>query len=186
MGMTVGSAYEQAYQDLLRLARVRLAREQAQISTITLAHELYLSLQGRPGLAFGTREEFLAYASRAMRSLLVDMARERLAAKRHAQCLPLTLGEDVADRGHGTPEQLLVLNEALEQLGRIDERLLQVAEMRAVMGMDVGQVAAALRLSEPTIKRDWQRAKAFLQDALGTRRAAPRANPRGRRPKVHP
>lgn len=168
MGMTVGSAYEQAYHDLLRLARVRLAREHAAISTRTLAHELYLGLRGQPGLSFGTREEFLAYASRAMRSLLVDMARERLAAKRHAPCLPLTLGEEVADHGSGTPEQVLALNEALERLGRIDARLLQVAEMRAVMGMPVDEVAAALKLSEPTVKRDWQRAKAFLQDALGS------------------
>lgn len=167
MDNTIGTAFDEAYPELLRLARARLAREQAPISTRTLAHELYLDLQPRRELRFGSRGQFMAYAARAMRSLLVDMARERLAAKRHVELLPLTLGEDVADRGAGTPEQLLALNEALEQLGLIEPRLLQVAEMRAVLGLEVPEVAAALGVSEPTIKRDWQRAKAFLVTALG-------------------
>ena len=103
-----------------------------------------------------------------MRSLLVDMARERLAAKRQAALLPLTLGDDIADRGSGTPEQLLALNQALERLGALDPRLLQVAEMRAVLGLEVPEIAAALAVSEPTVKRDWRRAKAFLYSVLDT------------------
>jgi RNA polymerase sigma factor (TIGR02999 family) len=116
-------------------------------------------------LRFGSRLEFLAYAGRAMRSLLVDMARERLAAKRQAELVPLTLGHDVADLG-GTPEQLLALDQALVRLGQLDARLLQVAEMRAVLGLEVAEIAEVLQLSEPTIKRDWQRAKAFLHSTL--------------------
>lgn len=164
---TIGSAFNALYPDLLRLARSRLAREQAPISTGTLANELYLDLCGRADLRFDSREQFLAYAASAMRSLLVDMARERLAQKRHAELVPLTLGHEVADRGSGTPEQLLALNQALERLGQIDARLLQVAEMRAILGMEVPEVALALGLSEPTVKRDWQRAKAFLSTTLG-------------------
>jgi RNA polymerase sigma factor (TIGR02999 family) len=163
---TIGTAFEQLYPELLRLARARLAREQAPISTGTLAHELYLGLRERSDLRFASREAFLAYASRAMRHLLVDMARERQAQKRHADLVPLTLGEEVADRGSGTPEQLLALNQALERLGSIEPRLLQVAELRAVLGLEVPEVAQVLGLSEPTVKRDWQRAKAFLADQL--------------------
>ena len=166
MDQTVNSAFDDAYVELLRLARARLSREQASISTGTLAHELYLSLQHRADLRFGTRLEFLAYASRAMRSLLVDMARDRLAAKRHSELVPLTLGHDVVDAGGSTPEQLLALNEALERLGQLDARLLRVAEMRAVLGMEVAEIAEALKVSEPTVKRDWQRAKAFLHTVL--------------------
>jgi RNA polymerase sigma factor (TIGR02999 family) len=164
---SVQDAFQSHYVQLLALARARLARERAPISTRTLAHELYLSLQGRDDLSFASLEHFLGYASRAMRSLLVDMARERIAAKRDAELLPLTLGHEVADRAGGSPEQLLALNEALERLGRADARLLQVAEMRAVMGMEVPAIARALSTSEPTVKRDWQRAKAFLHDVLG-------------------
>lgn len=154
------------YGQILAMARARLAREQAPISTITLAHELYLNLQQRPDLKFGSRAQFLAYSSRAMRSLLVDMARERIAKKRSAELLPLTLGAEVPDAG-GTPEQLVALDEAMEKLGAIDARMLRVAEMRVIMGMEVGDMASALGVSEPTIKRDWQRAKAYLHEALG-------------------
>ena len=102
-----------------------------------------------------------------MRSVLVDMARERLAQKRAAELLPLTHGHEVEDLGAGTPEGILSLNQALERLAQVDPRLLRVAEMRAVMGMEVTEIAEGLGLSVPTIKRDWRRAKAFLHEALG-------------------
>jgi RNA polymerase sigma factor (TIGR02999 family) len=158
--------FQANYSEILRLARARLAREHSPISTMTLAHELYLNLQGRDDLKFASQAQFMAYASRAMRSLLVDMARERLALKRHAELLPLTLGAEVPDLG-GTPEQLVALDDALTRLGNVDERLMRVAEMRVVMGMVVAEIAVALGISEPTVKRDWQRAKAFLHEALG-------------------
>jgi len=158
--------FRDSYAQLLALARARLAREHSPISTGTLAHELYLNLRDRKDLAFANSAQFMAYASRAMRSLLVDMARERLAQKRHAELMPLTLGAEVPDLG-GTPEQLVALDDALSRLGAVDARLMQVAEMRVVMGLEVAEVAAALGISEPTVKRDWQRAKAFLHEALG-------------------
>lgn len=167
MTLSIGSSFETAYAELLVLARHRLAREQAPMSAGTLAHELYLGLQGRADLRFDTRSQFLAYASRAMRSLLVDMARERLAQKRSAELLPLSLGGDMADTGGGTPEQWLAVDQALQRLGRIEPRLMQVAELRAVLGLELPDIAMQLGISEPTVKRDWQRAKAFLQDALG-------------------
>ena len=108
----------------------------------------------------------MAYASRAMRSLLVDMARERMAQKRSAELMPLTLGADVPDLS-GTPEQLVALDDALTRLGNVDGRLMRVAEMRVIMGLEVSEIAAALGISEPTVKRDWQRAKAYLHEALG-------------------
>jgi RNA polymerase sigma factor (TIGR02999 family) len=166
--MTVGSAFAHAYGDILSLARSKLAHERAPISTITLAHEIYLGLHDRGDLQFESRVKFLAYASRAMRSLLVDMARERMAQKRSAELLPLTVGEEVADHGGGTPEQMLAMNQALDRLGQIDDRLLRVAEMRAVLGMELADIALALDLSVPTIKRDWKRAKAFLYETLGS------------------
>src|SRR3982751_4871951 len=158
--------FEMSYDDVLRLARRRLAAYRSPVSTTTLAHELYLNLHQRDDLNFATREQFLAYSSRAMRSLLIDMARERLAQKRSAELMPLTLGANVPDLG-GTPEQLVALDEALTRLGNVDARLVRVAEMRVIMGLEVSEIAAALEISEPTVKRDWQRAKAFLHEALG-------------------
>lgn len=158
--------FQANYADILRLARARLSRERSPISTVTLAHELYLSLRDRDNLKFASAAEFMAYASRAMRSLLVDMARERLAQKRSAELIPLTLGAAPPDLA-GTPEQLIALEDALARLGAADPRLMRVAELRVVMGMQVDEIADALGISEPTVKRDWQRARAFLHDALG-------------------
>jgi RNA polymerase sigma factor (TIGR02999 family) len=158
--------FSASYGDILKLARARLSREQAPISTGTLAHELYLNLRDRVDLQFSSPSAFLAYVSRAMRSLLVDMARQRLAQKRSAELMPLTLGAEVQDFG-GTPEQLVALDEALARLGNVVPRLLHVAEMRVIMGMEVTEIAAAIGVSEPTVKRDWQRAKAYLHEALG-------------------
>lgn len=166
MPRDIAAAFEDAYAELLRLARARLTGEPASISARTLTHELYLELQHRSDLRFGSRAEFLAYAGRAMRSLLVDMARERMAARRSAELVPLTLGSEVIDQGSGTPEQVLALNQALERLGRLDNRLLQVAEMRAVLGLEVLEISRLLNVSEPTVKRDWQRARAYLKNAL--------------------
>jgi RNA polymerase sigma factor (TIGR02999 family) len=158
--------FQASYDDILKLARARLSRERSPVSTVTLAHELYLNLRGRDDLEFPTPGAFMAYASRAMRSLLVDMARERMAQKRAAELLPLTLGADIPDLG-GTPEQLVALDDALTRLGNVEARLMRVAEMRVIMGLEVSEIAAALEVSEPTVKRDWQRAKAYLFEALG-------------------
>ena len=166
MAEGIEERFEASYADILRLARARLSRERSPISTVTLAHELYLNLRDRADLKFATPGAFLAYASRAMRSLLVDMARERLAQKRYADLIPLTLGVAAPDLA-GTPEQLIALDDALARLGAAEPRLMQVAELRVVMGMQVNEIADALGVSEPTVKRDWQRARAFLHDALG-------------------
>jgi RNA polymerase sigma factor (TIGR02999 family) len=166
LGEGFETRFQASYPDILRLARARLARERSPISTVTLAHELYLNLRERENLQFATVAEFMAYASRAMRSLLVDMARERLAQKRSADLIPLTLGIAAPDLA-GTPEQLIALDDALARLGAAEPRLMQVAELRVVMGMQVSEIADALGVSEPTVKRDWQRARAFLHDALG-------------------
>src|SRR5437868_14330426 len=108
MGDPILDLCQNDYSEIISLAHESLARERAPISTMTLVHELYLKLNDRADLRFGSREQFFAYASRAMRSLLVDMARERLAKKRSAELLPLTLGHEVADSG-STPEQLVAL-----------------------------------------------------------------------------
>lgn len=166
MEQALETLFRSDYAQILKLARSRLARERAPISTMTLAHELYLNLRDREELKFHSREQFLAYSSRAMRSLLVDMARERLAKKRSSEIVPLTCGAELVDVG-GTPEQLLALDDALERLRKLDARLLKVAELRVILGMDIADTASALGLSAPTIKRDWQRAKAYLYEQLG-------------------
>jgi len=169
MSDSIDTTFGDAYAQILSLARARLANERSPISTVTLANELYLNLREHPSLQFPSKQHFLAYSSRAMRSLLVDMARQRVAKKRSVKLLPLTLARDAIDDG-GSPEQLVALDEALQRLGGVDARLLRVAELRIVMGMEIADVAIALGLSAPTVKRDWRRAKAYLYDVIGPNR----------------
>jgi RNA polymerase sigma factor (TIGR02999 family) len=179
MGRRIESEFRDAYPQIVGLARARLAREHAPISAATLTHELFLQLHDRRDLRFLSRGQFLSYVGRAMRSLLVDMARARIAHKRSADLTRLTSGSNVQDHA-GTPEQLVALDEALEGLGKLDARLLEVAQLRVIVGMDITDIAAALGVSEATIKRDWQRAKAFLYDTLGAKIRADRCGRRTR------
>lgn len=165
MANEIDERFRAHYEELLALARSRLSKERAPISTMTLAHELYLDLQGRPGLTFGSRVQFLAYASRALRSLLVDKARQRLAQKRFAELLPLTLGAEVADHA-GTPEQLIALDDAIEKLGDLDERLVRIAEMRITTCMTIPEIAGALGVEASTVDREWRRARELINAAL--------------------
>lgn len=163
----VVDAFTARYHEVRRLARARLASEQAAISTGTLVHELYLQLCQRDDLRFDSREQLLAYAGQAMRRLLVDMARHRLAQRRQAQLQPMTEDDDLADAGQPGPEQQLAMHQALQRLAAVSPRLARVAEARALLGLSVDEAADALGTSAATVKRDWWKARAFLLDALG-------------------
>jgi RNA polymerase sigma factor (TIGR02999 family) len=148
------------YEDLRRLARRQLAREYAErsLNPTGLVHESYLKLGGG-GLVARDRAHFLALASRAMRQVLVDHARERKAAKRGAgdwERTTLTDGvwmKELDDHG------MLVLDEAL---ARLQPRERQVVECRFFGGMEDLEIAVALGVSERTVNRDWAKARARL------------------------
>jgi len=168
MGDSVDDLFKKFHGEILALARALLARGRSVVSTGTLVNELYLKLQHRDNLTFATLEQFLAYLSRTMRSHLVDEARKRIAQKRNAELVPLTLGIEVSDGG-ATPEKILELDQLVGGLEQDHPRLQKVAEMRIFMVMTNSEIAAALQVSEPTIKRDWQIIKAYLTDALGNK-----------------
>jgi RNA polymerase sigma factor (TIGR02999 family) len=168
MGDSVDDLFVKFHGEILSLARALLARERGTVSTVTLVNELYLKLQRRDDLKFATLAQFMAYLSRTMRSHLVDEARKRIAQKRSAELVPLTLGIEVPDGG-ATPEKILELDQLVEGLGRDHPRLARVAEMRIFMVMTVSEIADALQVAEPTIKRDWQMIKAYMMDALGNK-----------------
>jgi RNA polymerase sigma-70 factor (ECF subfamily) len=156
------------YDELRRQARRYLRGERAghTLEPTALAHEAYLRLAGRER-AWADRAHFFAVASRAMRQVLVDHARRRRAAKRDA-CL-LSAPADVP----AAPVNLLDLDEALTELGRLDPQQLQVVEMRFFTGLSVEETAEALGLSSRTVKREWSTAQAWLKRRLRDHRAAP-------------
>jgi len=147
------------YDDLRRLARRQLSRELGArtLQPTTLVHEAYLKLAGSsPRLE--DRSHLLAIAARAMRQVLVDHARERRAAKRGPEWARTTL-TDSAGTFDLDPEQLIALNDALE---RLDPRQRQVVECRFFGGMEEEEIAEALGITSRTVRRDWVKARAWL------------------------
>jgi len=158
------------YQELHGMARRQLAGQQQghTLDATALVHEAYLKLIGRdPGsVQFDDRSHFFAYAASAMRSVIVDYARQRLAQKRGGDLHRVTdLPEDI-EGGLRLDEDMLGLDTALNRLASVDERLAQVVEMRYFAGLSELEIAALLKRSERSVRRDWQKARMFLLASL--------------------
>ena len=157
------------YGDLHRLARGQLRRERAgwTLDTTSLVHEAYLRLQGAAAVDWQDRNHFMAVAARAMRQVVVEYARRRLAEKRGSGQRPGTLDESrIAVDDHAT--WLLDLGRALDRLAEHRERLARVVECRFFAGLTNAETAAALGASERTVKREWTFARSWLQGELGS------------------
>lgn len=135
------------------------------LSTTTLLHETYLSLANNEQLSFPDEPRFLAYASRAMRGLIIDYARRRSATKRGGQfmLLPLENAETPAD---ADPEQLRQLGDALEELAVLEPALAELVDLHFFCGFSFAEIAALRGLSERTVQRDWRKARAILHQQL--------------------
>jgi len=152
------------YDDLRVLARGHLRREYhaRTLEPTALVHEAYLKMVRGTKVEAIDRAHLLALAARAMRQVLVDHARRRAAAKREDAWKQVTL----SDLGSGDSldsEQLIALDDALE---RLDERQRRVVECRFFGGMDDAEIAAALGVTDRTVRRDWIKARAHLNRAL--------------------
>jgi RNA polymerase sigma factor (TIGR02999 family) len=153
------------YDDLRRLARRQLGREYGErtINATALVHEAYLKLAGSGAIAAADRAHLLAIASRAMRQVLVEHARERKAIKRGGGDWARTTLTDGAWVGEFQPEDVLVLEEAIQEL---DPRQRQVVEYRFFGGMGEREIGEVLGISERTVHRDWMKARAWLYRRL--------------------
>lgn len=162
------SAFTLLYDDLRRLARAKLRGHQPMtlLDTTALVHESYLKLVGQPGLPVSDRHHFFAYAARVMRSVIVDMARARLAERRGGDAEHVALDTGVADNTPAQESEVLRVHEALENLAQADEALAQVVEMRYFGGMTELEIAEALGSSERTVRRQWQKARMLLSVSL--------------------
>lgn len=156
------------YSELHQMARRQLAGQHGQtLDATALVHEAYLKLIGRREAKFEDRAHFFAYAASAMRSVVVDHARQRLAQKRGGDLHRVTdLPEDL-EGGLRVDEDTLALDSALTQLADVDARLARVVELRYFAGLSELEIAALLQRSERSIRRDWQKARLYLLAALG-------------------
>jgi RNA polymerase sigma factor (TIGR02999 family) len=162
------AAFDLLYGDLRRLARARLARSgrNTLLDTTSLVNEAYLRLARAEGLRPQDRHSYLAYASRAMRSIIVDFVRSRSAERRGGGSGRVTLNTEVGDNLSGGEEEILRVHEALEELASVDARVVQVVEMRYFAGLTQQEVATALGITERTVRRDWEKARLMLAAAL--------------------
>lgn len=160
--------WDAAYDDLRVLARSRLRKNgpMTLLDTTSLVNESFLRLSSsNASIRADNRKQFYAYASQVMRSVVVDLARERATAMRGGDNTRVTLDSGVA-AGVAAEDDPLKVHEALESLASIEPRLAQIVEMRYFGGLTEAEISEALDISPSTIRRDWEKARALLRTML--------------------
>lgn len=155
------------YQELHHIARRQLHRLRPgdTLATTGLVHEAYLKLVDQDCAGWHDRNHFFAVAARAMRQVLVNYVAYKQAGKRGGGQKPAPLDEArLAAPAPAT--RLLELDAALERIGELDPRLPRIVECRFFAGLTESETAQALGISERTVRRDWQRARAWLHEEL--------------------
>lgn len=160
------------YAELHRRAAAAMRREDAghTLQATALVHEAYMRLVDQRQGHYQNRSQFYGLAAQLMRRILIDHAREHLAAKRGGGARQVTLsGVDVAADSDDAVD-ILALHDALEKLATLDERQAKVVELRYFGGLSVEEAAEALEISPATVKREWATARAWLKRELATSR----------------
>jgi RNA polymerase sigma factor (TIGR02999 family) len=168
-GVPVDALWQVAYAELKKVARARLrgSGPHTVLDTTALVNESYLKLARVGRLRVESRGKFFAYASRVMRSVIIDLVRERQADRRGGGVSPVTLDTAAIDgRKSALAAEPLRVDEALVELERVEPRLARVVEMRYFAGLSEVEIAAALGLTDRTVRRDWQKAKLLLHSML--------------------
>ena len=166
-----GALFATLYRELHAIAERELRRGGSGLTlgTTTLLHEAYLNLATRDGIRFADRAHFLAYASRAMRGLMIDYARRRQAKKRGGEFQITGVSDEVvADRpGEASDaESLERLGDALETLAQVDPSLANLVDLHFFCGFPLVEIAGLRGVSERTVQRDWRKARLLLHRRL--------------------
>src|SRR3989442_1252998 len=156
------------YDELHRQAQRYLRRERAghTLQTTALVHEVYLKLVKQKNIAWESRSHFFAVAAKLMRQILIDYARTKHRAKRGGAENKVPLESALTVGVGDTDFDLMALDEALTRLAAKEEHLVKIVELRFFSGLSVEDTAEVLGVSDSTVKRDWQMAKAWLKREL--------------------
>ncbi len=162
------SIWADLYPELQRLARSRLRRSgpNTLLETAGLVNEAYLRVAGGPVMRDASPDKFLAYAARAMRSVVIDMVRERQALRRGGDLHSVTLDTAIIEGLPAAEDTPLRIDEALLELAALEPRLAALVEMRYFGGFTEAEIAAALGVTDRTLRRDWLKASAILRAML--------------------
>ena len=155
------------YEELRRLASISLHRAgpQQTMFTTDLVHEAFLKLTSSRSVSWQDRLHFFNLAAASMRQILVDHARSRHAAK-HGGLLTRVTFDSALPIGEEVLDDIAALDEALQQLEKVDSRSARIVELRFFAGLTNDEIAEMLSLSARTVKRDWEFAKAWLYRQL--------------------
>ena len=156
------SLFSALYAELHRVAKRELARQGVPISlsASTLLHQAYIEIAARDGTSFPDRGRFMAYASRVMRGLIIDHARNRSAQKRGGQFHITSTGSALE---HPADDRELVrIGWALDELARTDPSLAEIVDMKFFCGFTFAEIAAMKDMSERTAQRQWEKARIYL------------------------
>lgn len=171
-------AFAAVYAELKQLAHRhrRRSRPGDTLSTTVLVHEAFLKLGAASSLRVLDRAHFFALAARAMRQILVDAARARGAGKRGGEAIVVELDERDAAVA-AVADDVVALDRALERLAAVDERLAALVEARFFAGLTDAELAELSGRNERTVRRDWEKARAFLLRELRGPSDAGRSGP---------
>jgi RNA polymerase sigma factor (TIGR02999 family) len=163
----IGALWEGLYPTLKQLARSRLRRSgpNTLLDTTGLVNDAYVRVAGATALRDASPGQFLAYAARTMRSVVIDLVRERQALRRGGDLARMTLNTTILDSVVAEDEPLGI-DEALTDLAQVDPRLSEVVEMRYFGGFTDIEIGAALGVSERTVRRDWEKARMLMRTML--------------------
>lgn len=162
----MNSVFSLLYDDLLRIAKAKLRPHQHNplVDATTVLHESYLRLAHVNGVFLIDRRHFLAYASRVMRSVIVDLARTAHAARRGGDSVHITLV--TSDRAVMVEGEVLDVHEALVQLELVAPRLVKVVEARYFVGLSEQETGDLLGVTSRTVRRDMDKAKLLIAEIL--------------------
>lgn len=154
------------YGELRGMARRHIGRSAGEtLQATAVVHEAFVKLVGGAEHRFASRGHFYAVASKAMRQIVIDHARMRAARKRGGDRVRVDLDEEripIEERA----AEIVMVDEALVRLGKLDSALVRIVEMRFFSGLSIEEIAQAVGSSPSTVKRDWQKARAFLYREL--------------------
>ena len=156
-------AFSVWYPELKKIAHARLSRSGlgGNMQTTALVHDSYMKLASGPDRQFPNRLQFLAYASRTVRSIIVDTIREERALRRGGDLNLVTLDTAVQE-GIGAGVDVEAVNGAMDDLAKLDPALARLVEMRFFGGMTTAEIGEALDISERSVQREWNKARALL------------------------
>ena len=170
----VEQLFDLLYNDLRQLAHARLRRsgQFTLLDTTALVHEAYLRLFKAGAIEANDRGHFMGYAAQVMRSIVVDFVRRRSADRRGGDAIHVDLDVAAAHLSDPREREVLQIHEALQELEKIDPRLVKVVEMRYFAGLSIEETADVLGVGTATVEREWRTARAWLRRELAGGEAA--------------